>query len=229
MPPFSAASVCPLSASFPLSFSSSSARLCLSVFCRHFHPCQTPRVFSVAPLAVLLSGPPAAIISPSPQHLFLPSIRATSVIFYPYTPTPFLSISLLYISIYLSIYLSSLTHFLSTLSLTHSLSLYISPRRLSPLASYSLSHSLLLNSPFSHYFTLYLSHTLSLKFYRATASPISLCPATNSIMAMISSHSPFSSSFGNWDGGGEGGGGFYYYPLRCTILSIPTLTTVPIL
>ena len=78
---------------------------------------------------------------------------------------------------YLSIYLSPLTIFISTLSLTQSLSLYISPQHISLLASYSLSQSLLLNSPLSHYFTPYLSHSLYLtlySFYRATTSPISV-------------------------------------------------------
>ena len=55
----------------------------LSVFCCHFHPRQTLRIFSVAPLYVLLSGPPASIIYPSPQNLSLPSICATSSISYP--------------------------------------------------------------------------------------------------------------------------------------------------
>ena len=82
-----ATSVRPLSALSPSPLSFSSARLRLSVFCHHFHPCQTPRIFSVALVYVLFSGPPATIISPSLQHLFLPSILTTSTIFYPYTPT----------------------------------------------------------------------------------------------------------------------------------------------
>ena len=125
LPPLPAASVRPLSASFPSSLLSSSARLRLSIFCRHFHPHQTPCILSVVPLSVLLSGPLAAIIYPSPQNLFLPLICAISAIFYPYTPpNPSLSISLLYIYIY--IYISPLTNFLSPISHNHSLYLYIS-------------------------------------------------------------------------------------------------------
>ena len=35
--------------------------------------------------------------------------------------------------------------------------------------------------------------------------PSPLCPATNTIVALTSSHLPLSPSFGNWDEGGEGG------------------------
>ena len=105
------------------------ARLCLSVICRHFHTCQNPRIFSIAPLPVLLSGPPSAIIYLSPNHLFLPSIHTTSAIFYPYTPTHPLPLYPTPIYFYLSI----LSHSLSLSSLYHSLcvSLY----------SYSTSYS----------------------------------------------------------------------------------------
>ena len=76
-------------------------------------------------------------------------------------------------------YLSPLTHFLSPLSIIHYKSLYIYHQRLSLPASYSFYHFLLFNSSFSHYLTLYLSHTISLTlsvFYRAPASPISIMP-----------------------------------------------------
>ena len=124
-----------------------------------------PLDFLCCPLYVLLSSLPAAIISSSTQHIFLPLIHSTFAIFIPTPPpTPSLSISLLYISIYLSINLSPITHFLSPLSHTRSLSLYIYHQRLSLPASYSLSHYLLLDSTLSHYLTLYLSYTLSLSF-----------------------------------------------------------------
>ena len=108
--------------------------------------------------------------TPPPQYIIPTSL-----------PTSSLSISLISISIYLSLYLSPLTHFLSPLSLNHSLSLSISPRPLSILASYSLSHFLLLNYPFSHYlfplslFSYSLSHTHTLSsLSRAYISPISV-------------------------------------------------------
>ena len=114
----------------------------------------------------------------SPQHLFLPLICVTSAIFNPYTPTQLLYLTPIYF-IYLSIYLYPLTHFLSPLYFTHSLSLYISSQHFSLLASCSPSHSILFKSPLYHHFTLYLSHTLYLTlsdFYRASASPISIMP-----------------------------------------------------
>ena len=180
LPPFSAVSVRPLSALLPSLLSSSRARLLLSIFYCQSHPRQKPSVSSADPLYVLLSGPPATIISLSSQNLVLPLIHTTSTIFYPYNPhspplyiTPlnfylyiYLSIYISkYISIYLSIYLISLT--LSFLSLVHSLSLYISPQHLILRESYSFYHY-----PFYHYLNLYLCHTLSLTlsdFYRASA------------------------------------------------------------
>ena len=90
-PPFSHCSSLPiLSVPYPhisCNYCRPLARLSLSVLFCHFHPCLTPRVFSVSPLSILFSVLPAAIISLSPQHIFLPSIRATSAIFYPYTHT----------------------------------------------------------------------------------------------------------------------------------------------
>ena len=62
----------------------------------------------------------------NPQNLFLPLIRATSATFISTPPpTPSLSVSLLYIYIYLSIYLLLLT-FLSSLSHSLSVSIYLS-------------------------------------------------------------------------------------------------------
>ena len=121
---------------------------------------------------MLLSGPTIAIISLLPQHIFLPLIPITSVIFYPYTPTnPPLSISIICVYIYLSL----ITHILSPLSHTHFLSPYITPLHPSIPASYSIYHFLLLNSSFSHYLTLYLSKTFSITlsaFYISSASSI---------------------------------------------------------
>ena len=124
-----------------------------------FHPRKTPHILSVSPLSVLLSGPPASIISPSIQYLFLPSINATFAIFYPYNYTHPLPLYLTHLYFYLSIYFLSLT--LSILSLSLNIFHYIFPQSLSLPDSYSLSHFLLLKSPFSHYLTLYLTHTLS--------------------------------------------------------------------
>ena len=75
----------------PSLLSSYSARLNLSVFYHYLHTCQTPRVFSSAPLCIILSGPPVTIIYLSPQNLYLPLICVTSVIIYPYPPTPDIS------------------------------------------------------------------------------------------------------------------------------------------
>ena len=67
----------------PLSLSASSPRLYLSVFCFHFHLRQNPRVFYATSISVLLSVPPATIISTSPQYICLPLICAPSAICYP--------------------------------------------------------------------------------------------------------------------------------------------------
>ena len=120
--PFSATSILPLYASFLLPFLSSSACLRLIVFCRHIHPRQTPRVLSVTMLSILLSGPPTAIISTLPHNLFHPSIRATSTIFYPYTPTHPLPLYITPLYFYLSIYPYIFSHSLSIPYLSHSLS-----------------------------------------------------------------------------------------------------------
>ena len=142
MPLFYAASVRPLSDSSPLAWSSYRAHLRLSVFYRHFHTRWTPIVLSVAPLSVFLSGPPTAIISPPPQHLFLPSLCAISTIFYTCNPTYSLPLYLttlyLYLSIYISIYISPLTHFISPLSLT--LTLCLSIFLFNFLVSWTLTH-----------------------------------------------------------------------------------------
>ena len=126
---FSTASIHTISALFLTLVLSSSAYLCLSVFCRHVHPCRTSRFFSVAPLYVLLSSPPYAIIYPSPQHLFLPLIRATSAIFYPYTPTYSLALYIthiyFYLYIYLYIYILLLVFSILYLSLTLCLSIFL--------------------------------------------------------------------------------------------------------
>ena len=162
----------------------------MSVFLQNFHPCQTPCVLSVAPLPVLLSVPPAAIISPSPHHLFFPSICATSAIFYPYTPTHPLT-SLSHSIIFLSFYTISRTSSPLSLSLTLCFSLFL----LSVLVSRTRSRFLALYYLNLHTLTIllyiYLSHTLS-----------PLCPATNSDMVLISCHFPLYSSFENCDGGG---------------------------
>ena len=125
LPPFSAASVRTLSVLFLFPLSSSSICLHLSVFCLHFRLHWTPNMFSVAPLSFLLSVPPTEIIYLSPHKLFLPLICVTSAIFYPYTPTHPLPLYITPLYFYIYIYLSLLTHFISPLALTHSLSLYI--------------------------------------------------------------------------------------------------------
>ena len=97
----------------------------ISVFCRHLHTCQAPCIFTISLLPILLSGTPAAIISPSTQHILLPLICANSTISYPYTPTHPLPLYLTPLYLCLSTYIYPLTHFISPLSLTHSLYLYI--------------------------------------------------------------------------------------------------------
>ena len=99
----------------------------------------------------------------------------------PYPPPPSQSHPSLFLTIYRYIYILSLTF--SLLSLTHSLSLSISSQPLSLPTSYSLSHSQMLNYPFSYYmFSLYLfyyslshTHTFS-ALSRASTSPISVIP-----------------------------------------------------
>ena len=142
------------------SLSSSSAHLRLYIFCFHFHPCKTPRIFSVSSLSVLLSGPSAAIISLSLQNLFLPSIFYTSAILYPFnTNHPSLYILILCIYIYLYIYLLSITFSLLSLSLTICISIFL----INILVSCPLTHFLALCYLNLHYFTILLSfsHTHS--------------------------------------------------------------------
>ena len=89
-----------------------------------------------------------------------------------------------------------LTHFLSPFSLSHSIYISISPQPLSLSASYSLSQSILLNCPLSHYLfslslyflTLCLTHTHSLTYPGSPPPPSPLCPATKSIAELSSSH-----------------------------------------
>ena len=146
------------------SSSKSSCFLCRPAICPLVRPPARRHHISVTPASL----PPFDLRHPQNMiHL------------HPYPPPPSQSQSYLF----LSIYLSPLNHFLSPLSLTHSLSLFhslclsISPQLLSLPASYSLSHYIFLNYPFSHYlFSLYLfpyslshTHTLS-SFSRASIS-----------------------------------------------------------
>ena len=101
------------------------ACLHLPVFCRQFHPRRTPCVFSVAPLYVLLSCRPVAVISTLPHILFLHSICATSAILYPYTPTYPLPLFFAPLYFYIYIYISPHSIYLSSLSHSLSVSLYL--------------------------------------------------------------------------------------------------------
>ena len=144
-----------------LSLPSSSTYLHMSVFCRHFYPRQTPLNFSVYLLSLLLYGPPTTIISLSPQHLYIPSISATSAISYPYTPlTPSLSIALLYISIYLSISSHSIS--ISSISYSLSIFLYSSSMSYSPGFLLTFSLSIIELSIISLYYYLSLTPALYL-------------------------------------------------------------------
>ena len=161
---------------------------------------------------------------PLPSYLRHPSI-SSSLVFVPTTkyfipthpPTLSLSFSLLYISIYLYIYIYHLTHFLSYISLTHSLSFF---------------HSLLLSSPFSQYLNIYHTHTLSLTlsaFHRVSASPISVIPCNKLDRGpYILPLAPiiFLHKF-RWGRLGEGG--LCYHPRCCTIPSILTINTIHML
>ena len=85
-----------------------------------------PLAFSPLPryLSSCTTRPPDAIISPSPQHLCLPLIRATSAICYPYNPNHPLPLNLTPLYFYLSISSHSLS--LSSISNSLSVSLYFS-------------------------------------------------------------------------------------------------------
>ena len=155
---------------------------------------------------VLSSGLLSAIISPSSHHLCLPLLSFALHLFRVSTRRhrlhcPGISsdhrprrITPLYF--YLSIYISPLAHFLPPLYLTHSLSLYISPRPLSIPSSCSLSHYLFLNYPFSHYMfslslyfiTLCLPHTHSLPSPGPPPPPSPLCSSKIFIAELTSSH-----------------------------------------
>ena len=186
-PLLSTASVCPLSVLFPSALSSSSTRLHLSIFFRHFHPHQTPRVFLIALLYVLLSGLTDVIIYMSPHHIFLPLIRSTSAIFYSYTPTHPLPLYFTHIYFYLYIYLLSLTFSLFSLSLTLCLSIFL----LNAIFCWPLTNFLTLYYLILHSLTILLSislvHSLSLSlsYIEHPPSLSLLFPVTNSIAALI--------------------------------------------
>ena len=84
--PFSATSIHILPTMFPSLFSSSSAHVCICLSSSVPSSYNTSNL-PAAPLSLLLSNLPDAIISLSPQHLSLSSIHAISAISYPYTPT----------------------------------------------------------------------------------------------------------------------------------------------
>ena len=139
-----------------------------------------------------------SLVWPDPRHhiSITPSFRPpfdsrhlhNILSIHPNPPPPSISHSFLFLSIYLYIYLSPFSNFLSPLSHTHSLSLYISLQPVSVPDSNSLYHSLSLNSPLSNYLNLHLSYTQSLTLsdlYRASAPPISVMPTKNLIAALI--------------------------------------------
>ena len=132
----------------------------------HVCSCLSSDAISILVKPLLLSTSPLYISSclarPPQSYLLHPSISSSLRFSSPpqyFIPTPPPSLSHSSIFIYINIYIYTLTHFLSLLSITHSLYLYISPRRLILPASSSLSHSLLLKSLLSRYLTIYLSHT----------------------------------------------------------------------
>ena len=160
LPPFPRNICLPLSPSLLLL--SSSTRLCLSILCHHFNTHQTPRVSSTDPISVLFSSPDATIIYPSPQNICLPSIQTTSKICYNYTPTHLLPIYITPLYLYLSISLSHITHFISLLSITKSLSL-------------SNILNLLVSRPLTHFITLYYWTIHSFTIFYISLYFLNLC------------------------------------------------------
>ena len=107
----------------PRSFLCLLARVCVCLSYASTSILVKTLAFSLPPRSIssFPNRPPAAIISPSSQHLCLPLIRATSVISYPYTPTDTLHLNLNPLYLYLSIS----SHWLSLSFLSHSLSVSI--------------------------------------------------------------------------------------------------------
>ena len=139
--------------------------------------------------------PRTAIISLLHHHICLPLIQATPKICYPYTPTHPLPLNLTPIYLYLSIYLFPLTHFISPISLNHSLSLYFSStywvyRPLTHFITiYSWTiHYLTIYSLYLYFLTICITYTLSLPPPGNPLPPSPLWLVTKSIVALTSSH-----------------------------------------
>ena len=170
--------------------------MCLSIFCHQFHPQQTPCVFSAAPISVLLSDLPAHCdhIYVTPAYLTpFDSRQLRNMLSINLYPPP---LSQYHFSILLYIYLYPINKFLSSLSITHSLSLSIYPQRLSHPAdphfitmNYLTIHSLTICSLYLYFITHCISHTLSMNYPGPMPPPYLLYPAKKLISELTSSYS----------------------------------------